>query len=432
MSWKPVYGILLLYSTLVTWLGGIYIYKQTEPEKKKRRLVLAILANFPVLFIFKYAGFITEILQQTLGFIHIRIPLPEMNLLLPIGISFYTFQAIAYLVDVFRNKLKPEKNVWTFALFISFFPQLVAGPIERAEHLLPQFHRIHFFDGDRFVEGLKMMVWGYFMKLCIADRVSSYVDAVFNHYLMHNGTSLFLGTFFFTFQIFCDFAGYSLIAWGVAKCLHFELTENFRRPYLSANIRDFWKRWHISLSSWFMDYVYIPLGGNRGARIRHLYNLLITFVISGLWHGANWTFLLWGAVHGLLMIFYVLKKTFLPGIRFYAPLQKIVSTGFTFVLVMLAWIFFRSPDVGGAFIILKKIFTEPGMLFKGEGIPELMLALTCIGLLMFKEIKDEAGLNLHFLHHKNVVISTVSLALMICFILLTAEFSGKAFIYFQF
>jgi D-alanyl-lipoteichoic acid acyltransferase DltB (MBOAT superfamily) len=336
------------------------------------------------------------------------------------------------MVDVFRGEAKPERNFWTYALFVSFFPQLVAGPIERAKNLLPQFHQKHFFDGDQFFEGIKMMVWGYFMKLCIADRVSPYVDAVFDSYTMHNGFSLLLGAFFFTFQLFCDFGGYSLIAIGAAKCMNFNLMQNFNRPYLSPDIKTFWRRWHISLSTWFKDYVYIPLGGNRCCLPRHLLNLFISFVVSGLWHGANWTFLAWGAIHGIFMVADVLKNRFLPKINIRHPLQKFVNIVFTFVLVMFTWVFFRASNISSAFIILKKIFTEPGMLYKGEGIPEILLTVLCIGLLMFKEIKDEMGLNIHFIHSKNNVISVLSLALMISFILLTAQFSGEAFIYFQF
>ena len=238
-----------------------------------------------------------------------------------------------------------------------------------------------------------------------------------------------LGTFFFTFQVFCDFGGYSLIAIGTAKCLDFNLMQNFKRPYLAFNIKEFWRRWHISLSSWFRDYVYIPLGGNRSSFSRSLFNVFITFVISGIWHGANYTFLLWGMIHGGLMVVdsFIRKFSF-----FKIKIPVIIKIGFTFVLVMFAWIFFRAGNIESALIIIKKILTNPGPLFKGAGIPELLLALTCIAILMFKEIKDEMKLNIHFLHNKNIVISTVSMALLICFILLAGEFSGAEFIYFQF
>ncbi|MDR3219042.1 MAG: MBOAT family protein [Dysgonamonadaceae bacterium] len=432
MSWKPVYGLLILFSSFVTWIASIYIDKQSERKAKKKILVISLIANFAVLFVFKDADFFSTLINQILGFASIRMQLPSMELLLPIGISFYTLQVTAYVIDVYRGEIQPERSFLRYALFAAFFPQLVAGPIERAKNLLPQFHREYRYDGKVFFDGIKIMAWGYFMKLCIADRLAPYVDAVFNNYQIHNGASLLLGTFFFTFQIFCDFAGYSLIALGTAKCLGFDLTLNFKRPYLSPDIKTFWRRWHCSLSSWFADYVYIPLGGNRCTLYRHLFNLFITFVISGLWHGANWTFLIWGAYHGLLIIFYVLKNRLLPEIKAHSPFQTIISVFFTLIIVMFGWIFFRANDVEGAFSIVKKIFTEPGMLYRGNGIPDIILALFCIGLLMFKEIKDEMAWNIHLIHNKNEVISVISLSLLISFIILSANFSGGAFIYFQF
>lgn len=227
---------------------------------------------------------------------------PNLDILLPVGISFYTFQAVGYSVDVYRGTIKAEKNFFTYALFVSFFPQLVAGPIERAKNLLPQFHEEHSFKYDDVAEGFKQMLWGFFMKLCVADRLSAYVDAVYNNVGNHNGTSMIVATIFFTFQIYCDFGGYSNIAIGAARVMGFRLMENFKRPYLSMSVKEFWKRWHISLSSWFMDYVYIPLGGNRVKYGRHLLNLMITFLVSGIWHGANWTFFLWGALHGTYLV----------------------------------------------------------------------------------------------------------------------------------
>ncbi|MCL1938511.1 MAG: MBOAT family protein [Candidatus Azobacteroides sp.] len=432
MSWKPVYGLLILFSTLVTWLSGIYIGQQRERRRKKAALTLALASNFSLLFFFKYWGFFGESVNYLLDRWNLRIQFPFSSILLPIGISFYTFQTVAYVIDVYRKEIEPERNFLTYALFVSFFPQLVAGPIERAKNLLPQFRYSHSFDDGQFLEGIRTMAWGYFMKLCIADRVAPYVDAVFDNYRMHNGTSLLLGAFFFTFQIFCDFGGYSLIALGTAQCLRFRLTSNFERPYLSSNVQIFWRRWHRSLSSWFMDYVYIPLGGNRCNLPRHLLNLLLTFAISGLWHGANWTFLVWGILHGIFMMLSVLMHKLWPPAQSNASLRRAANIVFTFVLVLFSWIFFRASHIATAWIILKKIFTEQGALYKGQGLPELLLAFLCIGLLMFKEIKEEAGMNIHFIHSKNTIVSTISLSLLIAFILLFAEFSGNAFIYFQF
>ena len=429
MNWKPIYALLLFFSSFITWISGIYIDKYSKKKTKKQILIACLVANLSILFVFKYADFITHSVNVLLNFFHIKMYIPGMHLLLPVGISFYTFQAIGYTIDVYRRTIKPERNFGIYALFVSFFSQLVAGPIERAKNLLPQFHRPHHFNNENFLQGLKWMLWGYFMKLCIADRVAGYVSAVYYYYMYHNGTSLLLGTFFFSFQVFCDFGGYSLIAIGAAKCLDFNLMQNFNRPNLAPNIKEFWRRWHISLTSWFRDYVYIPLGGNRCSFPRSLFNIFVTFVISGIWHGANYTFLLWGVIHGSLMIIDsgVRKISFVK-----IKIPTMIKIGITFLLVMFAWVFFRVDSIDSAFIILKKIFTEPGPLFKGVGIPEMLLALTCIAILMFKEIKDEMNLNIHFLHNKNTVISTVSMALLICFILLTGEFSGAEFIYFQF
>ncbi|MDH8700875.1 alginate O-acetyltransferase complex protein AlgI [Dysgonomonadaceae bacterium PH5-43] len=429
MNWKPIYALLILFSTLITWLSGIYIDKYSEKKNRKRVLIACLIANLSILFLFKYEGFFTQSINSALELLHVKMHIPGLHLLLPVGISFYTFQAIGYVVDVYRGNIKPERNLGIYALFISFFPQLVAGPIERAQNLLPQFRKTHKFNSASFIDGLKMMIWGYFMKLCIADRVAGYVNAVFYYYMYHNGSSLLLGTFFFTFQIFCDFAGYSLIAIGVARCLGFKLMLNFNRPYLSNNIKEFWRRWHISLSSWFKDYVYIPLGGSRRSYPRTLLNTFLTFLVSGIWHGANYTFILWGAVHGSFMIIHSLLNKYLP---FKIKIPNIIKIGFTFTLVMLSWVIFRARNIEEVFIILRKIATEHGPIFKGAGIPEVLLALTCIAILMFKEIKDEKKLNIHFLHNKNIVVSTVSMALLICFILLFGEFSGAEFIYFQF
>ena len=274
-----------------------------------------------------------------------------------------------------------------------------------------------------------MMIWGFFMKLCIAGNVAPYVDAVYNNVPNHNGTSFLLATFFFTFQIFCDFGGYSLIAIGTAKCLGFKLMQNFNHPYLSLSVKEFWRRWHISLSSWFSDYVYIPLGGSRCNTVKHYRNLMITMLTSGLWHGANWTFVCWGGLHGLYLIcnsYYsklTKKKVYTP------KLVRIIST---FCFISLAWIFFRANSITDALTIIQGIFTNQGSLFKGDGIPSLILPIFMIGILLCKEIKDEYHLKLSLMHNTNPWISVPSSAMVIIIILLCAEFNSGQFIYFQF
>lgn len=259
MNWKPIYALLILLSSLTTW--GCALMMKKHVDRKKMWLTACMILNLGILFVYKYLGFAATSIHDALDALGIGIYVPDFTLLLPVGISFYTFQAVGYTIDVYRGDLKAESNVMTYLLFVSFFPQLVAGPIERAKNLLPQFHSVHRFNGYNLLDGLRLMTWGFFMKLCIAESVAPYVNAVYNNIDMHTGKSIWLATFFFTFQIFCDFGGYSLIAIGTAICVGFDLMQNFRQPYLAHDIKDFWRRWHISLSSWFTDYVYIPLGG---------------------------------------------------------------------------------------------------------------------------------------------------------------------------
>lgn len=427
MSWEPTYAGLIIITSLSTW--GCALLTDNHEKQKKLIITLCVIINLFILFTFKYYNFAINTITSAISLADYKLYIPHSDFLLPVGISFYTFQCIGYIIDVYRKDIKPEGNFLTYALFVSFFPQLVAGPIERARNLLPQFHTKHSFDGNSFIDGLKMMIWGFFMKLCIAGNVAPYVDAVYNNVPNHNGTSFLLATFFFTFQIFCDFGGYSLIAIGTAKCLGFKLMQNFNHPYLSLSVKEFWRRWHISLSSWFSDYVYIPLGGSRCNTVKHYRNLMITMLTSGLWHGANWTFVCWGGLHGLYLIcnsYYsklTNKKNFFP---------KFVRIIFTFFFISFAWIFFRANTINDALAILYNIIVDHGPLFKGDGIPSLILPLLMIGILLFKEIKDEYRLRFSLMHNPNPWISVPSSAMVIIIILLCAEFDSGQFIYFQF
>lgn len=431
MNWNPAYALLLLTSTIVTYFAAIGIERFNEKRKKKCCLVGSLVINLAILFLFKYYDFFTTSIESLMNTSGLVMKFPDFKLLLPVGISFYTFQALGYSIDVYRGSIKVERNFVNYSLFVSFFPQLVAGPIERAKNLLPQFHSSHSFNQQDFIEGLKLMIWGYFMKLCIADSVSFYVDAVYNNLNNHNGTSVLLATFFFTFQIFCDFSGYSLIAIGTARCLGFRLMQNFNHPYLSTSPRDFWHRWHISLSSWFGDYVYIPLGGSRCSEVKHQRNLFLTMLISGLWHGANWTFVVWGGVHGLfLCVNSLANKYFKIAKKRILIIPKIIGT---FLIAMFLWIFFRANTFSDAVLAIKKIFTQHGMLYNGNGKPAIILPLVLIAFLMFKEIKDEYIKNPPmFMHSKNYLVSVLSSAMMIVIILLCGQFNGGQFIYFQF
>lgn len=436
MNWEPVYALLILFSTVTTWAGALWLAR-TVGKTRRAVLITTLIVNFGILFTYKYLDFAGDILRSLLHSAGLGLEIPTFELLLPVGISFYTFQAVGYIVDVWRGTLPPEKNLGTYALFVAFFPQLVAGPIERAKNLLPQFHERHRASADLIISGLQMMIVGYFMKLSIADSVSPYVDAVFNNLPMHNGNSILLALFFFTFQIFGDFGGYSLIAIGAARCMGFSLMQNFRQPYLAVSIKDFWRRWHISLSTWFTDYVYIPLGGNRVKPARHYGNLLATFFVSGLWHGANYTFIAWGAYHGMLQCVNVAKRKVVKSIFPDNLLFRMINIACTFVLVMLGWLLFRANNISDAMTACSKIFTERGMLFNGEGKPAIVLPLLMIGVLMVIEILRESRLTstglLSPAHPiRRVVAGGVLSGLLLVLILLTAQFHGGQFIYFQF
>lgn len=298
MSWNPAYIVLILISTLVDYFAAIKMSEQDNINKRKIYLFFSLFANLGLLFIFKYFNFFNDsvrLLFQSLG---VNYGVPSLSLLLPVGISFYTFQTLSYTIDVYRGVTKPERHFGIFAVYVSFFPQLVAGPIERSERLLPQFRVPVIPNENNFSSGMKLMVWGFFKKVVVADNVAIIVNQVYNNVNEYQGLPLIIATFLFAIQIYCDFSGYSDIAIGSARVMGIHLMKNFNTPYFSKSITEFWKRWHISLSTWFRDYVYIPLGGNRVSKPRHYLNLFLTFLISGLWHGANWTFVIWGALHG--------------------------------------------------------------------------------------------------------------------------------------
>jgi len=433
MNWRAEYALLILWGTALTYFIALRIEKSNSRRARRWMLSVGAAGVLLPLFAFKYLSFAASTIAAILGFAGLRVQIPDFALLLPVGISFFSFQMIGYLVDVHRGKIEAEHDFATYALFISFFPQLVAGPIERAANLLPQFQKGSRFDGTLAFDGLAMMLWGYFMKLCVAERVAPYVDAVFNNWHHHNGTSLLLGAVFFSFRIYCDFCGYSLIARGAAAIMGFRLMENFRQPYLACGLKDFWRRWHISLSTWFMDYVYIPLGGNRCPQPRHLFNLMATFLLSGIWHGANWTFVAWGWLHGIALCIGVVARRILPENRLLAktPL-RIAGTAATFAFVTLAWVFFRADSLSSALGILGKIFTSPGPLFNGDGFPNQLLGIACIMLLMAAELKEHVGIKARFLTSGNPAVAIVSSAALLSVIMLTAVWHGGEFIYFQF
>ena len=427
MNWKPAYALLLLTSTAVTYFAALGIDRFEEKRKRKLCLVGSLVVNLSILLLFKYYNFLAANVGDALQAWGLAMSLPEFGWLLPVGISFYTFQALGYSIDVYRGSTKVERDFATYALFVSFFPQLVAGPIERSNNLLPQFRERHRFDYGEVMAGVRLMVWGYFMKLVLADRCGLYVDTVFNHVDKHNGGSYLVASLLFPFQIYGDFAGYSLIAIGVARILGFRLMTNFRRPYFACSVGEFWHRWHISLSTWFKDYVYIPLGGNRVGRMRNYFNLMVTFVVSGIWHGANWTFLCWGSLHGLLLC---MEKASGFGRTGHSGVRKACRWMATFMLVSLTWILFRANSLQDAVTIIVGILTNFGMP-KPETANFLAIAMA-MAVLLSKELSDEYGWRIHVPEACSWMLCHLYLVLMTAYIILFGVLSGDQFIYFQF
>jgi len=430
MNWEPAYAILLLASTVVTYLAAFGIAHFRDKRKRTFCLVSGLVLNLAILFLFKYYNFLASNIEEALRMSGFGIHIPGFHMLLPVGISFYVFQALGYSIDVYRQTTKAEHDFMTYALFVSFFPQLVAGPIERSRNLLPQFRQQHRFNYDEVMSGIKLMVWGYFLKLVLADRCGLYVDAVFNNIEMHNGGSYLLASLLFPFQIYGDFAGYSLIAIGVARVLGFHLMENFRRPYFACSIGEFWHRWHISLSTWFKDYVYIPLGGNRSSKSRQYFNLMVTFMVSGIWHGANWTFLCWGGLHGILLC---IEKLLGIGKKDYSGCKKLCHWGVTFALVCLSWILFRASNLNDAVIVVSGIFCKMGLPNVTFAMfTELCLAALAIALLLLKELSDEFCWKWHISESRYWLVRHLYIVGMIAMILLFGVLDGDQFIYFQF
>lgn len=337
---------------------------------------------------FKYHNFLNDSLTAGLASIGLKFTMPGLNWAVPVGISFFTFQAVGYMLDVYHGRVKAEKNMLDYMLFVSFFPQVTSGPISTAEDLMPQIKATNTFDYEQGKQGLRQLLWGMFIKLVIADRLGLFVDTVYANYIHYSGATCFVASVFYTLQIYCDFAGYSLMAIGIARTLGFNLIDNFRRPYLATSITDFWKRWHISLTRWLTRQVYIPLGGSRCGKPRTYWNIFVTFFVSGIWHGANWTFIVWGIMHGVLQI--IEKALGWQKYEGKSRVVKAVRICVTFLLVNFAWIFFRMPDITSAGAVIGKIFTSFGTPdLSGLDIFTRLILLVSLTILFFKEIKDE-------------------------------------------
>lgn len=456
MSWNPWYAILIAASTMTSYTGGILMEKKGDHiGRRKWILGLTVIINLFLLFLFKYGDFMLASVSGLSELLHLGAIGFRFDLLLPIGISFYTFQVIGYLVDVYRRDVEAEKNILRYALFVSFFPQLVAGPIERSRNLLVQIRdieNIRLWDLKRVVSGAILMVYGFFLKMVIADRVAVIVNTVYDQYRLYGALELILATVCFAFQIYCDFFSYSMIALGAAKIMGFRLMENFNVPFFADSTKDLWRRWHISLGSWFRDYVYIPLGGSRKGLLRKEINLMITFLLSGLWHGANWTYVVWGGLQGFYQTVSDLtkKKRLLfvkkTGIRTTVFSWKLLKVICTFALFCFSLIFFRSDTVEDALRLIQRLFIrfDPWILFNG-GLYELgldqreihILIASLLVLFLADMIRYKKGMMLDaFLLTQNFWFGCIVIVLLLIatfvFGVYGPEFDARQFIYFQF
>ncbi len=436
MVYIPVYILILAFTITIDYFVGLFL-ETASVRYKKLLLVISIISNIGILGFFKYYNFFTENISFLINHLGYKAKLSSFSLILPIGLSFHTFQALSYIIEVYRGNQKAEKHFGIYALYVMFFPQLVAGPIERPQNILYQFYEKKVFDPDGISSGLKLMLRGFFKKLVIADRLAIYVNAVYNHPASNNGKSLIVATFFFAFQIYCDFSGYSDIAIGAAKVLGFKLVTNFNNPYLSRNVSEFWKRWHISLTTWFRDYLYIPLGGSRVSTAKVYLNILLVFLISGLWHGASWNFILWGGLNGLYLIFLKITRKFWPLFYRITYLEKIawlkisLQMVVTTIFVCFSWVFFRANTMTDSFLIFKRMTLLKGELFAGGY--TLQYCFLGIFILLLYEIKVEYfKKTFNLFNNSNYLIRNCSFALVIVAIIMLGVFDGGQFIYFQF
>jgi D-alanyl-lipoteichoic acid acyltransferase DltB (MBOAT superfamily) len=434
--WDWRFLILIIISSYVDFYVGEKLEKENRPSVRKRLLFLSLAVNLGFLGFFKYFNFFADSFAAAFTFFGQEFHYNRLKIILPVGISFYTFQTMSYTFDIYRGKMKSTKSIIDFFAFVSFFPQLVAGPIERASHLLPQFKKKYSFEYERTVSGFRLILWGMFKKVVVADRLSAYVDAVYNNIPVHSGLSFYIATLFFAFQIYCDFSGYSDIAIGTARSMGFDLMTNFRTPYFAVSFKDFWNRWHISLSTWFRDYLYIPLGGNRCSKKRQYFNLFTTFLVSGLWHGANWTFVVWGALHGVYQMIEKAAAGFwrekLSGNKIIKRIVAIISVFTVFHLVNLAWIFFRADNLHSAFDIINKIFSvrlSEKIFIDNNTIAYSLLSLL---ILLIIDYLIYSGRGKSFFTPKYRYIRKISYAVFILYIIATGVFNEAQFIYFQF
>ena len=451
MSWQPVYALLILFSTVTTYYCAVLIDKAKTMQQKKLYLAANITVNIAILCYFKYFNFIVESLLAVFPQLSIA---PNNNLLAVVGISFYTFQSLGYSIDVYRGTVPIEKSFLRYALFVGFFPQLVAGPIERTANLMPQLYKSNKFEYKRITDGLVLMAWGFFKKLVISDGAALIVNAVYNDVTRYTGIQLVMATVLFAFQIYCDFSGYSDIAIGAANVMGYKLMRNFNHPYFAQNVSDFWRRWHISLSTWFMDYIYIPLGGSRKGEIRTYINLVITFMVSGLWHGASWTFVIWGAINGAYNVIHralfgkkeqARRRAIKEGktVPKTNPAVAVAKAAGTFVLIGFTWIFFRANTVADAVYVYQHIFSDLSLLFTADYFTQAMeaigyysnngVAIVCCIIFMFAvELWEGRSTIVERINSSRWFVRWAFYYTIIMLIIFFGYFGQSQFIYFQF
>ena len=432
--WDWRFLSLIIFSSFVDFYVGIWLSKTTIEKTRKLLLATSILVNLGLLGFFKYFNFFAASFSDAFTLLGNPIETSRLNIILPVGISFYTFQTLSYSIDVYKKKLQPTTNIVAFFAFVSFFPQLVAGPIERATNLLPQFYKKRCFNYHKAVNGMRQILWGLFKKVVIADNCATYANQIFNNSDDYNGSTLVLGAIFFTFQIYGDFSGYSDIAIGTSRLFGFNLKKNFSFPYFSRDIAEFWRRWHISLSTWFRDYLYIPIGGSKGTTLFKVRNTIIIFVVSGFWHGANWTFIVWGALNALYFLPLLLakrnrKNTNIVAENSFLPNWKeLLQMSFTFLITLIAWVFFRANSIKAAFVYIKRLFLE--MSFQ---LPQVTLKpFVFIGLVLIIEWfnrRNKHGLDLGTV---GIPVLRWSIYFFIFLLILLFAAPSQEFIYFQF
>lgn len=451
MAFVPIYILILGFTIVVDYFAGLYLEK-TEGRIQKFFFIVGLAVNILILAAFKYYNFINNNITAMLSGFHVQNPFPVLTILLPIGLSFHTFQAMSYIIEVYRGEQKAEHNFGIYALYVMFYPQLVAGPIERPQNLLHQFYEEHHFDYKRVTDGLKLMAWGLFKKAVIADRVASFVSYVYDKPYEQHGFSLLIATFMFAFQIFCDFSGYSDMAIGAAQVMGFDLMKNFNRPYHSRSVTEFWRRWHISLSTWLLDYVFKPMqmGMRYYGLMGNILTILVTFLISGIWHGANWTFVIWGGLQGLYLIIGLLTKPVRAKMVSFIRLDKFpkvyhaVQVAVTFSLITFSWIFFRAKNVSEAFYIVKTIamgFVD-GLYDLVHRIPlglelripgsTIIIATLAIALMETVHVMQNKYTIREWIRTKPLYFRWLTYYSLIMLILLFGVFEDQQFIYFQF